>query len=94
MKMTPNLCLLSKILVVICFALYNAYASCGSATCSLATHIDALELTIKNGWHLDFRYGYINQNQLHSGTHNIKPEFNDGEHTEKYTKNNNYAVMS
>lgn len=78
--------------VLICFAPYSVHASCGSATCSLATHIDALGLTTTNGWQLDLRYEYINQDQLRSGTQEVAPEFVDGEHTEKYTKNNNYVT--
>lgn len=80
------------IAALVCFASYNAHASCGSATCSLATHLDTLGLTATNGWQVDLRYEYIDQDQLRSGRHKVDPEFVDGEHTERYTKNNNYVL--
>ncbi len=70
----------------------GAQASCGSASCSLATHIDGLGLTANNGWQVDLRYEYIKQDQLRSGTHKAATEFADGEHTEIYTTNKNLVA--
>lgn len=69
-----------------------AHASCGSASCSLATHIDGLGLTTNNGWQMDLRYEYIKQHQLRSGTQKTDPAFVDGEHTEMYTTNKNLVA--
>ena len=66
-----------------------ALASCGSASCSLVTHIDGLGLSSHDDWQFDLRYEYIRQDQLRSGTHKVDAEYVDGEHTEKYTENRN-----
>lgn len=80
--------------LILCTSLIHsaAYASCGSATCSLASHLDTLGLTTSTGWKLDLRYEYIKQGQLRSGTDKVEPEFVDGEHTEISTENNNYSL--
>lgn len=69
----------------------QACAACG---CTLATDIDNLGLGNSSGWRFDFRYDYLNQNQLRSGTGRVSPAaasrvVNDGEpqEVEKYTKN-------
>lgn len=70
----------------------TAHASCGSASCSLATHVDGLGVDTNAGWQFDLRYEYIKLDQLRSGTQKIDPEYVDGEHTEIYTKNTNIVA--
>lgn len=70
----------------------SAHASCGSASCSLATQIDGMGLSANNGWQLDLRYEYIKQDQLRSGTRKTGAVYVDGEHTEMVTKNNNVVA--
>lgn len=75
-----------------CVLSLSAQASCGSASCSLATQIDGLGLGANPGWQLDLRYEYIKQDQLRSGTRKTDAAYVDGEHTEMVTKNNNVVA--
>lgn len=74
------------------FFAISAHASCGSASCSLATHIDGLGVNNQSGWQIDLRYEYIKLDQLRAGTQKVDPQYVDGEHTEIYTKNTNIVA--
>lgn len=71
--------------------LAHACASCG---CTLSSDWDTLGISSSQGFKVDFRYDYLNQDQLRSGTSKIAPGVaskisRDGEaqEIEKFTKN-------
>ena len=76
-----------------------AYA-CASCGCTLSSDWDGLSTMGQEGFKLDLRYDYLNQNQLRSGTSTIDPAAasqlvnNSGaQEVEKFTKNN-YVTLS
>ncbi len=73
--------------------------ACASCGCMLSPDWNNLQFSSAAGIKLDFRYDYINQDQLRSGTGTISPVAasritNDGapQEVEKYTRNNYFTL--
>jgi hypothetical protein len=68
----------------------QAFASCGSAFCSVDTSWDLLGSRTGPGTLLDLRYEYIRQDQPRSGSDKVGVSEIPRHHDEVYTRNNNW----
>lgn len=68
----------------------QAFASCGSAFCSVNTSWDLLGSSTEPGTLLDLRYEYIKQDQPRSGSDKVGVGQIPRHHDEVYTKNSNW----
>lgn len=70
----------------------HAAASCGSAFCSIATTYDALGIRVDEGFRLDIRGDYVDQNILRSGTEKVGLRSIPDTHDEVGTINRNLVA--
>jgi hypothetical protein len=97
--MTPfriaTLCRTVPLTLAIAAASTSALA-CSADGCTLSSNWEALGFSTQQGFKMDIRYDYVNQDQLRSGTHSIAPAeaaqkvTSNGEpqEVEKYTRSN------
>jgi hypothetical protein len=69
-----------------------AFASCGSAFCTVNTGAEANSSWDGPGSRVDLRYEYVRQDQLRSGTGKVGPAGELGEHDELRTVNRNWRL--
>jgi len=86
-----------KILLGCAFSIYavpqNAFASCGSAFCSINTQWDVQGVTANSGTQIGLRYESIKQDQLRAGRDKVSINDLSGvEHAEIETKNQNWLL--
>jgi hypothetical protein len=64
----------NRLLLAMLFAVPSGSAfACATCGCSVNSDFSAQGLSAEGGWSADFRYDYINQNQLRTGTGKISP---------------------
>ena len=65
---------IKKFLVAVSvFSLNSGVMACASCGCSLNSDWGTQGMSTEPGWSIDFRYDYLNQNQLRAGTGTISP---------------------
>ena len=87
---------LSRIAVFCCASLTAgaAFATCGSAFCTVNTNWDAHGAWAEPGWRFDLRYEYILQDQPQTGTDRISAGQIPQHHDEVFTKNRNWLATA
>jgi hypothetical protein len=90
----PSLAALGLAVLMLLLSSPDARA-CASCGCTLSSDWENLQFSSSPGLKLDFRYDYLNQDELWSGTKKIDPTVasrivnnGDPQEVEKYTKNN------
>lgn len=90
-----NLPLCAAVVAAIAAVASTGTLACASCGCTLSTEWDNLSFTGTDGFKVDLRYDYLNQNQLRSGTDTISAvrasqrlNRGDPQEVENYTKNN------
>jgi hypothetical protein len=79
------------ILALMALSVSSKVLACASCGCSLNSDWGTQGMSTEPGWSVDFRYDYLNQNQLRSGTGTISPaaaaQYQGGTaEVEKFTK--------
>jgi hypothetical protein len=69
-----------------------AFASCGSAFCVINTGAEAQDAWLLEGTRVDLRFEYIKQDTVQSGTEEVGPSGEPGEHDEISTYNRNWRL--
>jgi hypothetical protein len=70
----------------------SAHASCGASFCMVNTNWNLQGVSAEPGLRMDFRYEYINQDQLRSGTDKVAVGQIPRDHDEIKTINRNYVA--
>ena len=101
MKITPSTKTVFRIIPLIALSTVSTSVfACASCGCTLSSDWDSQGFTSQPGWKVDFRYDYLNQDQLRHGTGTISPakasqmitSTGDPQEVEKYTRNNYLTV--
>lgn len=66
--------------------------ACASCGCSLSSDWDSQGVSSSQGWKLDLRYDYLNQNEYRHGTSKVSYDPTTGAENELYTKNQYFTV--
>lgn len=66
--------------------------ACASCGCSLSSDWDSQGVSSSQGFHLDLRYDYLNQNEYRHGTSKVSYDPATGQENETYTKNQYFTV--
>jgi hypothetical protein len=66
--------------------------ACASCGCSLSSDWDSQGVSSSQGWKLDLRYDYLNQNEYRHGTSKVAYDPNTGAENETYTKNQYFTA--
>jgi len=92
----PNKILFHMLPALAIASLSSSALACASCGCTLSSDWESQGFTTQSGWKVDFRYDYLNQNQLRSGRSSISPlsasqrttSTGDAQEVEKYSRNN------
>jgi len=75
--------------LIAAFSLQNAQASCGSSFCTVNTNWNMQGVAVEQGWRLDLRGEYIDQDQPWAGSDEVAVGQFPSHHDEVETKNRN-----